>query len=98
VQWNATAYNLPVRKLLRLRKGGVRLVELTLIDKLVRAEEVFGEMGVAQRCGVQQRMYQLAKTRKTRFGTRSLAAILKSFPELRDDVLAYIETRDGAAA
>lgn len=79
-------------------KESASLVELTLIEKLIRAEEVFGEMGVAQRCGVQQRMYQLAKTRKTRFGTRSLGAILKNFPELRDDVLAYIETRDGAAA
>ena len=74
------------------------MTELSLIDKLTRAEEVFGEMGVAMRCGVQQRMYQLAKQRKTRFGTRTLATILKNFPELREDVLAYIEARDGAAA
>lgn len=68
-----------------------------LIAKLIKAEDLYGDMGVAMRCGVKLRMWQLVKLGQTRLGTRAFPAILRNFPELRDDVLAYIENRDPTA-
>lgn len=64
-----------------------------LIAKLIAAEAQYGDMGVAMRCGVKLRMWQMVKLGQTRFGTRAFPAILRNFPELRDDLMAYIESR-----
>lgn len=61
-----------------------------LIDKLIAAESLYGEAEVARRCGVKVRMWQMVKAGDSRFGARSLAAILRSFPALGAEVLEYL--------
>ena len=73
-----------------LEDNGITVSRLSLIDRLKAAEHLYGEAEVARRCGVKPRMWQLVKAGDSRFGTRPLAAILKNFPGLREDVLAYL--------
>lgn len=80
-----------------MHDGTNGLIVSRLIEKLLAAEALFGEAEVARRCGVKVRMWQLVKAGDTRFGARSLAAILRSFPGLRDEVVAYLaETPSGS--
>ena len=61
-----------------------------LVEKLIAAEALYGEEGVAERCGVKLRMYQLFKARKYHLSCRALRAIVRNFPGLSDDVIGYL--------
>lgn len=66
-----------------------------LIGKLVAAESLYGEAGVAHRLGVKVRMWRYAKAGEFGLSTRVLRAVLRNFPALRDEVVDYLTADEG---
>lgn len=61
-----------------------------LIRRLVEAEDLYGEAGVAERLGVKVRMWQYVKLGKYGLSLRMLRHARRSFPGLRDAIDAYL--------
>ncbi len=61
-----------------------------LIQKLVAAEDLYGETGVAERLGMKLRMWRLVKTLRYGLSVRALKHARRNFPGLRDAIDAYL--------
>lgn len=60
-----------------------------LLVKLVAAEALYGELGVAERLDIKLRMWRYVKAATHRLSPRSLRAAGASFPALREDIRDY---------
>lgn len=71
---------------------------LDLVERLARIQEAHGwtDEELAQRAGIARPMWAAVRIGKSRLGHRSLGAIVRHFPELRDEVLSYLVEDSGA--
>lgn len=58
--------------------------------ELIQSAHKWSDEEMATRIGVSRPMWSMAKSGGTRLGPKALGAVIRSFPELKDEVLTYL--------